>query len=95
LQERDRRPVLTLALSDLRGYASADLAPEEVALGNGLHRRLDDLIGEMISSSPREHIEIRDLFATAQQLDVFGQHLGQIPDIAHKRLKLHNKIRNH
>ncbi len=58
-----------------------------------LRRRLHDLIGELISSSRRERIEIRDVFATAEQLDVFRRHLGQIPDIAHKGLKLHNQVR--
>jgi hypothetical protein len=93
LRERDSRPVPMLALSDPWGYASADFAPDELASSERLHRRLLDLIGELTSSARRERIEIRDVFATAGQLDRFRQDLGQIPDIAHKGLKLHNKVR--
>ncbi len=93
LRERDHRPVLTLALSDPWGYASADFAAEEVGPTAEMRRRLTDLIGELMASSRRERIELRDAYATATQLDVLRQQLGQILDIDRKGLKVHNKIR--
>ncbi|HVA47508.1 MAG TPA: hypothetical protein VNH11_14150 [Pirellulales bacterium] len=90
--DEQRRPVLTLALSDPFGYAAADFAPDELAPTDHLRRRVDSLVGELVQSSRRERIEIRDAFVTAQQIEDFRQRLSAVPDIAAKRPKLYNRI---
>ncbi|OYV85813.1 MAG: hypothetical protein B7Z73_12840, partial [Planctomycetia bacterium 21-64-5] len=84
--------MLTLALSDPFGYAAADFAPDELAPTDHLRRRVDSLVGELVQSSRRERIEIRDAFVTAQQIEDFRQRLSAVPDIAAKRPKLYNRI---
>jgi len=91
------RDVLTLAMSDPWGYAAADFAPDELTNQEHLRRRFSDLINEMIvprrQQEPRERIEIRDAFITADQLEQFRQRLGNIPDIQNAQVRLHNQIR--
>ncbi|HEX7378693.1 MAG TPA: hypothetical protein VF278_16350, partial [Pirellulales bacterium] len=86
------RPVLSLALSDPFGYAVADFAPDELASPSHLRHRLDSLVGELTQSARRERIEIRDVFATARQLEEFRQALNAIPNITAKRPTLFNRV---
>ncbi|HJT32838.1 MAG TPA: hypothetical protein VJ783_12430 [Pirellulales bacterium] len=90
--DEQRRPVLTLALSDPFGYATADFAPEELASADHLRRRVHHLVGELVQSARRERIEIRDAFVTAEQLEDFRQRLNAIRNIAEKRPKLYNRV---
>jgi hypothetical protein len=89
--------VLTLAVTDPWGYAAGDFTPTELDAGEALRRRFHDLIGEMIvprnSQEPRERIEIRDAFITAEQLEQFRLKLGNLHGIEKARLKLHNQVR--
>jgi hypothetical protein len=93
VQEREGRPVLTLALSDPWGYAASDFTPEEIAPTSAMQRRLDSLLGELVDSARNERIEIRDAYVTTEQLEAFRRSLGNIPDISRKGLKLHNQLR--
>lgn len=86
------RPVLSLALSDPFGYAVADFTPDELALPSHLRHRLDRLVGELTQSARRERIEIRDVFATARQVEEFRQALNAIPNITAKRPTLFNRV---
>ena len=96
-QDQRRRDVLTLAVTDPWGYAADDFTPEELTNQEHLHRRLHDLVGEMTAprrqQEPRERIEIRDAFITADQLEQFRLRLGNIPDIQDARVRLHNQVR--
>ena len=89
--------ILTVALTDPWGYAADDFAPDELTNEDYLRGRFHDLIGEMIMprrhQEPRDRIEIRDAFITAEQLEQFRLRLGNIPDIQQAQLRLHNQVR--
>lgn len=86
------RPLLVLGLSDPFGYASADFAPDEIQSSDNLHRRIDQLVSELIQSARRQRIEIRDAFVTPQQIEDFRNRLNSIPEIAKKGVKLYNRL---
>jgi hypothetical protein len=94
--ERDR-DLLNLAISDPWGSASASFAPEELDNDQTIHRRVHDLIGEMVNPTRRgtekERIEIRDAFVSTEQLEQFRLRLGQLPDLPGSGLQLHNQVR--
>ncbi len=96
-QDQRTRDVLTLAITDPWGYAADDFAPDDLTNQEHLRQRFDHLIGEMIvprrQQEPRERIEIRDAFITADQLEQFRQRLGNIRDIQNARVRLHNQVR--
>ena len=96
-KDQQGHDVLTLAMMDPWGYAAGDFAPDELANQEDLHRRFRSLIGEMVmprqADEPRERIEIRDTFITADQLEQFRRQLGHIRNIDQARLRLHNQIR--
>ncbi len=97
-QDQQRgRDVLTLAMTDPWGYAAGDFAPDDLTNQEQMRQRFDDLIGEMIvprrQQEPRERIEIRDAFISADQLEQFRQRLGNIRDIQNARVRLHNQVR--
>ena len=88
------RPLLTLALSDPFGYAAADFAPEDLDSPNETHRRVYDLVGELIQSVRRVRIEARDRFISADEIADFQQRLNAIPNIAIKRPKIYNRVQS-
>jgi hypothetical protein len=96
-QDQRHRDILTLAVTDPWGYAAGDFASDELTNQEHLHRRFNDLIGEMIvprrKEEPRQRIEIRDAFITADQLEQLRLQLGHIPDIQNASLRLHNQLR--
>jgi len=96
-RDEHNRDLLNLAISDPWGYASANFAPQELENDQILHRRVYDLIGEVINPTrrgpERERIEIRDAFVSTQQLERFRMQLGQLPDLPGSGLQLHNQVR--
>lgn len=91
------RDVLTLAITDPWGYSAGDFAPDELSNEGRLRERFHGLIGDMIiprrAQSPRVRIELRDAFATAEQLEQFRRRLGGLPEIERAGLRLHNQVR--
>ena len=89
--------VLTLALTDLWGYAASDFTAEELKSDETLRKRFDQLIAEMIvprrGKDLRERFEIRDSFTTENQLETFRLNLGKIQNIHDSQLRLHNQVR--
>lgn len=96
-EDQRARAVLTLILTDPWGSATGDFAPEELRNEGQFRRRVHDLIGEMISPSrteePRARIELRDAFVPTTQLEQLRLRLGQVPNIAEARLRMHNQVR--
>lgn len=96
-QDQHGRDVLTLTLTDPWGYASADFTPDDLNADDYLRRRFYELIGDMImprrEQEPRELVEVRDAFITADQLEQFRRRLGDIPGIQEARLRMHNQVR--
>ena len=91
-EDEGRKPLVTLALSDPFGFAVTHFVPDELESPAVVHKRVHDLVGELLQSSRRERIEIRDVFATAQQIQDLQQRMNTIPDIVKKRPKLFNRI---
>jgi hypothetical protein len=89
----DSHPLLVLALSDLFGYTAGRFDPDELPNQGLLRRRFYDLVGELVYSVRRTRIEIRDAFASSEQIASFQGCVNAIPDIARKRLRLFNNIR--
>jgi hypothetical protein len=91
--QHEPRPLLILALSDPFGFATGRFAPEELGNRGQVRDRIHDLVAELVYSVRRERLEIRDAFATSEQIANFQLALNGIPNIADKRLRLFNNIR--
>ena len=91
-EDERRKPLITLALSDPFGFAVTHFAPDELEHPQVIHKRVHELVGELLQSARRERIEIRDAFASAQQIQGLQQSMNAIPEIAKKRPKLFNRI---
>lgn len=97
-QDQRARDVLTLVLTDPWGSAAGDFSSEDLRDEVRVRRRVNDLIGEMImprgpQQQQRVRMELQDAFVPTDHLEQLRLQLGQIPDIASARLRLHNQVR--
>ena len=81
-QDYEHRARLTLALSDPFGYAVTHFALDEIDSREEVQSRVHDLVDELLRSVRRERIEIRDTFASVEQIRGLQLALNAIPMIA-------------
>ena len=91
-RDERNRDVLVLALSDPFGYAVGKFAPDELTSQEQMVRKLNDLVGELLTSTRCARIEIRDALCTTEQIAELQSRINAIPDIVRRRPRLFNQV---